>query len=159
MKDSYYLVFDRSGVVKMLKQQKPDLRRNQHAVKVNLEVPDKYFRSAIPEVTLRLEEEDVIRPEVGMVVQEQGEDGEEKTVVRDPQDAVNEMAEEVADGGVLTGLPQWAYAAVLSKLRDEWDFVEERHGLEHGLKKVPGEDRATLVIHRADVDPAEVLEP
>lgn len=47
MKDSYYIIFDRQSVVKMLKTDKFTLERGQHAVRIEFEVDDAVFKPFI----------------------------------------------------------------------------------------------------------------
>lgn len=151
MKDSIYVVFTKAGgVERIYKKQRPELKRNEHACRLTLEVDDSYFRSAIPEVTMRLGPEDVIEPAVGVVVQErEGEDGQRETVVRDPQDALEQMVSDVLRGEELVGLPEWAYHAVVAKLRETEAVKRGWVELQHGLEERETEDggrRAVRVV-------------
>ena len=63
MKDLVYLVFSKSGIVGSRKTM-PRLSSGHFAVKLKLEVADKYFKQAIPEANLKLGDESIIAPEV-----------------------------------------------------------------------------------------------
>lgn len=68
MKDIVYLVFGETGVHKMTKSA-PSLHSGQHAVCLNIEVPDIYFNAAIPKASLTLGADQIITPPVTLDVQ------------------------------------------------------------------------------------------
>lgn len=63
MRDSCYIVFDRYGVVGM-KKRKPALKAGEHAVIVDLQVPDSVFARDIPVASVQVPEAAVINPTV-----------------------------------------------------------------------------------------------
>ncbi len=68
MKDTVYLIFSSAGVHKMTKNL-PALHSGEYAVCLNMEVPDAYFKAAIPKAQLTLGEEQMITPPVTLDVQ------------------------------------------------------------------------------------------
>lgn len=144
MKDSVFLVFDRGKVKKMYKT-KPSLRRDEHAIRLDVEMDDDYFRAAIPSHKLRVAAEDVIRPEVGVVIGE----GEDERMVKDPGEYVQELCQDALGGDELKGLPDWAFYAVRERLTTILEDVSHRT-VEADLEEQEGGQEAVRVIRVVD---------
>lgn len=71
MKDTIFITFNRLGVIGYRKS-KPNLRAGEHAVKLIISVADEYFKGAIPEADLRLDETHVLRPAVDVIAARAG---------------------------------------------------------------------------------------
>lgn len=69
MKDSTYLIFDKSGIREMRKRH-PKLKAGEFAVKIEIEVDNVYFDQAIPTAKLKIDKGDIIRPPVDVTLQE-----------------------------------------------------------------------------------------
>jgi len=69
MKDSCYLVFSDSGISRMSKR-RPPLKAGDYAVLIKIDVPDEVFAASIPEATLKIPKENVVRPPIEMEVAE-----------------------------------------------------------------------------------------
>lgn len=150
MKDQCYLVFTKTGVSRLYKSQKPNLKRNEHAVKLTVEVDNSYFRSAYPEVRLEIGPEELIRPEVAMRTTVEGEDGEAEPVHLDPEEYLDQLEDEVRAGDPVTGLARWAYDALVARLEDG-DLPWGKR-LDHGVRELPGEERATRTVRLVEDD-------
>lgn len=67
MKADVYLILNRFGV-QGFRKSKPSLTSGQIAVKVKLDVSDKYFDRFIPETSITLEEHQALKPEISVSV-------------------------------------------------------------------------------------------
>lgn len=81
MRDSAFLVFNRQGLVRMVKgmnkrhwnskRQRPELRAGEYAVLVTVEVPDAVFEPRpTPEATITVSESAVVTPAVHVVTEQ-----------------------------------------------------------------------------------------
>lgn len=141
MKDTIYLTLSEKGVQKMYKTSRFDLRGGQHAVRVNVEVEDRFFRQITPEATLKIGPDHVISPDVAVALDDTGE-GDER--LKDPGEYVNELADRALDGEPVKGLPDWAFHALVAKLEERLDTLPGR--VDSRLEEVPGEDEAVRVV-------------
>lgn len=67
MKTYVYLVMSRAGVVSMRKS-KPYLTSGQIAIKLDVEVSDKFFERFVPSATLKVADHQVIQPDIEVKV-------------------------------------------------------------------------------------------
>lgn len=63
MRTTIYVIFTKSGGVTMRKSQ-PNIKRGEVAVKLKINVPDKFFTQPVPEVDVVIPEPAVMMPEV-----------------------------------------------------------------------------------------------
>lgn len=68
MRDVCYLVMNSRGVTKMTKS-KPGLSSGEHAIKVAVNVDNKYFEHAIPTAELTVSEKHLISPVIDVALQ------------------------------------------------------------------------------------------
>jgi hypothetical protein len=69
MKDAVYLVMNSSGLRKMYKT-RPKLKSGEYAVYVSVEVPDEFFRQAIPRAHLEIPEGYMLEPPIDVALEE-----------------------------------------------------------------------------------------
>lgn len=70
MRDTIYLIVDRKGVVAHRKGQ-PNLRSGEFAVKLSVEISDRFFTQSIPEAYLQVPDDYVIQPKIALQLLEQ----------------------------------------------------------------------------------------
>lgn len=68
MKDTVYLVFSSAGVHKLTKNL-PPLHSGEYACCLNIEVPDMYFKAAIPKASITIGEDQMVSPSVTVDIQ------------------------------------------------------------------------------------------
>lgn len=62
MKDSYYVIFNKNGIDRMLKTDRFDLKSGEYAVRMMLEVPDSVFvKPCIPTTYVTIPPESISR--------------------------------------------------------------------------------------------------
>jgi hypothetical protein len=65
MKDSVYLTFNRKGIGRLKKgSSAPTLKPGYYAVRIDLEVPEKFFDKFLPIAEIKLSEENILLPEI-----------------------------------------------------------------------------------------------
>lgn len=68
MKDTVYLIVNKNGVHGMRKTP-PDLKGGEHAVRLQVNVDDRFFKAAIPTALLEIGEEFLITPEIDVDIE------------------------------------------------------------------------------------------
>lgn len=63
MKTSAYIIVTKGGAL-TLRKVKPTLHSGQVAVKINIEMSDKFFERFIPEATLNIQDHNVLTPDI-----------------------------------------------------------------------------------------------
>lgn len=69
MRDTIYLILERDGAV-AIRKNVPNLNSGQVAVRLKLEISDKFFNRFVPQVNLSIPDSMVIQPEVRVEVEE-----------------------------------------------------------------------------------------
>ena len=77
MKDTCYLIMDANGVSDIRKTH-PNLKSGQVAVKLKINVSDKFFERTFPVAELTIPDSYVLEPSIGVELEELPEDDDER---------------------------------------------------------------------------------
>ena len=76
MKTTCYLIISENGSVE-LRKRRPDLSSGQVAVKLRLDISDRFFERFIPDVEMTIPDEAVIEPEIEVTYEVEEDDGQQ----------------------------------------------------------------------------------
>ena len=76
MKTTCYLIISKNGSIDVRKR-RPDLSSDQIAVKLRLDISDRFFYRFIPDVEMSIPDEAVIKPDIQVTYEVEGDDGQQ----------------------------------------------------------------------------------